>query len=443
MDRFSKLVIAVAISLCCAFAYAGYAQLAPPLGWSAGNGLSSGAGGAFNFGNAANSAQLVNGTVRTNAALNVGGRAVSIPATMRFAANAPKVAAGLIFAHPGLRTAAAIAAWLGVGKLIWDEVEGVWRETAEPEGGSGRMWWTNWNPALKSSPEAACRSSTGPNSAWNYIFIGVVNGPSGPKDCKFRVERKDNPNIWAEDTAALYFKDVQTPAECPTGWTLTPAGCASPAVDQPKFEEILTKPGNIMPERVPLDLPHPLPINLPEIAPLFIPTGNPVPNPNYNPSAPPGANNQPWNQPGVRVSPAPVPGSPWQVDVQPIDRPVNNPNPNPEPIPDPNGNPDDKPSDKEPGLCDMYPEILACQKLDQPPDKDLQTSEKPISITPDSGWGAEDAGCPSPKIINVQGQQIAIPFDLFCTYMQGMRPIIIAMAWLSAAFILIGARESS
>jgi len=93
MAHFAKLVSAAVLSLACVGAYAGYAQVAPPPGWSAGAG---GAGGLFNGVAAGNSAQFLESTVRTNAALNVGGRAVSVPATLRFAANAPRIAAAAI-----------------------------------------------------------------------------------------------------------------------------------------------------------------------------------------------------------------------------------------------------------------------------------------------------------------------------------------------------------
>lgn len=432
MDRFSKLVISISLASAVLSANAGYAQLAPPVGWSAGSGLASGAGGTFSFGNAANSAYLVNGTVRTNAALSVGGRAVSVPATMRFSANASRIAAVAIYANPALRTAVTVAGWLLAAKLVWDESKGAWRESRDT---STLQWYANGLGPF-AEPEAACKAGFPPTSS-RYVFDSVRHVSSSAANC-----------VWA-DTAlnnrtyenGSVTSDNTGPGECPTGWTQTPAGCLSPALDQPTFtDKVAAQP---MPPALPSDVPYPLPVDFPEIQPLFIPTGNPVNNPSYDPSKPLSPGNQPWNQPGVRVVPAPVPGSPWQVDLQPVDRPVATPNPDPNPKPDTNNNPEDKPNDKDPGLCDMYPDIVACAKLDEPSSKDLQNIEKPISITPDAGWGSEDAACPSPRVLNVQGQQIAIPFDLFCTYMQGMRPIIIAMAWLSAAFILIGARESS
>lgn len=80
-------------------------------GVGAGGGLSSGAGGTFNFPAAANAANVAQSTVRTNAALNVAGRAVQVPVAMRLAANAPQIAA---------RVALAIhTSWRVLGLLPW------------------------------------------------------------------------------------------------------------------------------------------------------------------------------------------------------------------------------------------------------------------------------------------------------------------------------------
>jgi len=154
----------------------------------------------------------------------------------------------------------------------------------------------------------------------------------------------------------------------------------------------------------------------------------------------------PYTQPGVKVTPSPTAQNPWQVDVQPVEKPQAT----PDPLPDSELNPDDgtdsneKPKDEETmSLCEKHPDILACQNLDQPDEGELAAMDKAVSLSLDAGWGASDAVCPQPKMLQVQGRSIPIPFDLFCTYMQGMRPIVIAMAWLSAAFILIGARENS
>jgi hypothetical protein len=146
-------------------------------------------------------------------------------------------------------------------------------------------------------------------------------------------------------------------------------------------------------------------------------------------------------RPGVQVTPSPTPENPWQVDIKPVDLPSPDSKPNPNPETDISGDPQ-KPSEK-PGLCEEFPDILACAKLDKSDSEDLKEKILDIQISQDSGWGGDNAVCPQPKVIHPLGHTVQIPYDLFCLYMNGMRPIIIAMAWLSAAFILLGARESS
>lgn len=121
MDHHFKGLIA-ALALSAGSAFAGYAQATPPSGWSAGGGT----GGAFTGTKAANGATFLSSSVTTNASLNVGGRAVSIPATMRFSANAPRVAAAAVMLHPGIRTVAQIAGWLGLAGLLYDATSGLW-----------------------------------------------------------------------------------------------------------------------------------------------------------------------------------------------------------------------------------------------------------------------------------------------------------------------------
>ncbi len=428
MDRFSKLVSSIAFAFC-GHVYAGYAQLAPPTGWTPTS--VGGSAGTFNYGKAANGASLVGNTVRTSASLNVGGRAISVPAAMRLSSNAPKFLAGRVGAALALGGSAALTGGLSVAAALLLPIAVEWWQQTEFEWDGNKWlqkkkvlngyWRDTWGEGEYPTADAACNARLdgvyaivlpdNPSKAYCYSGPGQVSGSVG------RVGEEV-----VEVKVVPYEPQVRESLE-----------------NTPLPEKL---PG-IIPLDYPVDLPviNPSPAMQPQ--PLFVPTGNPAQNPNYDPQDIPGPENMPYLQPGIRVVPAPVPGAPWQVDVQPVNRPVLEPTPKPDPVTDGSGNPNDKETDKEPGLCDMYPDILACQKLDDPTSNDLQSLEKPISITPDAGWGSEDAACPAPRILNVQGQQIAIPFDLFCTYMQGMRPIIIAMAWLSAAFILIGARESS
>lgn len=325
MKRFALKAAAAVLFSCSAIAaHAGYAQLAPPAGWA----TSPGASATFTVGNAANASTLANGTVRTSAALNVAGRTVSIPASMRFAANAPRIAAGVLFGSPQLRVLIGLGTMLAAVKYGWDADTQSWREKSIE--GSPGYYWSNPQllPIQYSSPSEVCKAMHG---QVDYIVAQLVDANTA--NCFSTVHNQ------AFSQANRYSTGSNS---CPAGWTQTPAGCLGPAIQKPQFVEEVG--ASRMPDSVPLEIPNtPLPVEMPEIAPTFIPTGNPYPNPNYNPDAAPSPSNQPFLQPGVRVSPAPTPESPWQVDVQPITRPVTDPTPNPNPISDPLPNPNDQP----------------------------------------------------------------------------------------------------
>lgn len=445
MDHRAALILAA--SLFCGSAYAGYAQLAPPPGWAPGGGLASGAGGTINIPTAAaNGASYSGGTVRTNPALSVGGRAVSVPAANRLAANAGRFAAAAVMAHPVLRTAAAVAAWIGAAGFIYNVATGLW-ERIDPnsslstgleysyEVGGTRTAWslTNADACAAASPLFNVLSKS----------LGYVSGRTAMESGKCQG--------YSTDKSGTEIKNgVLTPntrgGNCPSGWYVTPAGCVQnppmQTVTEEEFVDGVTK--QPMPSGVPLEVPHPLPVDVPEIVPMFIPTGNPVPNPKYDPSAAPSPDNQPWLQPGVKLSPAPMPNAPWQVDLQPVNRPVDSPAPKPDPVQDPVPNPDDKPRDPERDerdLCEKHPDILACQKLDEPEDPGkLKVQEVDFNFQPESGF-AGSASCPAPMSFNVHGNVINISWQPFCNSLDMIKPFLLAMAWLSAAFIMLGARK--
>lgn len=91
-------------------------------------------------------------------------------------------------------------------------------------------------------------------------------------------------------------------------------------------------------------------------------------------------------------------------------------------------------------MCKLYPESLACQKTDEPEVPDLETKEKPITFTPDSGWGPSTGSCPAPRHL-VSGTGADFSFTPYCDFMTALRPVLLAVAWLSGAMILIGANR--
>ena len=434
MDHYFKGLIA-ALAFSAAPAFAGYAQATPPVGWSAGGG----AGGAFTGTKAANGATFLSGSVSTNASLNVGGRAVSMPATMRFAANAPRVAAAAVMLHPGIRTAAAVAGWLGLASLVYDEASGLWKlpDTTAPKS-DGYVYYIYGAPISSNDPVYVCKAGYESSA---YTFSHLEMAPEGyAKGCQMR----------RTTSGALRYYSLwsHASADCPAGWYITSAGCVQTpqpkTVTQDEAIEELTK--HPMPAEVPKHIPVPLPVEQPNIQPVFIPTGDPVKNPNFNPSEAPSPSNPPQVQPGVEVKPAPTPGSPWQVETTPVNRPVEDPSAppsrEPQPLPDTGGGPSgNEPKDPDKtDFCEKYPTVIACQELKHE-DDDTKLPEKAIDLDFNPIPGFQGAkSCPAfPSIGNALGGR-QISWQPFCDQLSAISNLLLALAWLYAAWILYSSR---
>lgn len=438
MDHHFKGLIAV-LALSAGSAFAGYAQATPPAGWSSGGG----AGGSFTGTKAANGATFLSGSVSTNASLNVGGRAVSMPATMRFAANAPRVAAAAIMLHPGIRTAASIAGWLGLAGLVYDATSGLWTSpNSENYPLSDGLIYRTRDVA---ATDAISRSESCAKYALRYTD-GTVIGSSVSGDTCVITRSYSLPGSVPWD-AYHPIKSVG-PSSCPSGWYITPAGCVQTpppkTVTQEEAIDELTK--HPMPADVPQHIPVPLPVEQPSIQPTFIPTGDPVKNPSYNPSEAPSPSNPPQVQPGVEVKPAPTPGSPWQVETTPVNRPVEDPSAppvrDPQPLPDTGGGPtgnEPKDPDKT-DFCEKYPTVIACQELKHEGD-DTKLPEKAIDLNfnPIPGFQGVKS-CPAfPNIGNALGGR-QMSWQPFCNQLSLISNLLLSLAWLYAAWILYFSR---
>lgn len=426
-------------------AYAAYANLSPPPGWSQGG---SAAWATASNGFAAQTAnQWINNAAKTSAMLNVGGKQVAVQASLALGPSAPKVIAGLIFSNPYLRAGVGIASWLGTGKVIYDAASGSWSapQTSYPVS-DGQGWYAYDIKNPRSSPEQACRDITG----------GAYGKVTGPFD--------DGMTMSCYKKSGTDFEFVTTMrktsmSSCPSGWFITPAGCVQTVpprqLTQKEMVDLLNPantPGWPMPSSVPNELPigTPLPVQLPVVnpdtgvnpfpKPMFVPTGDPVRNPNYNPDAAPSPTNQPFIQPGTNVTPRPTTANPWQVDVQPVDRPQAGPDPLPE---NPKTDPNDKPREEnEKSLCEKHPDILACQKPDlDTPDGDIPKTSRDVSLQEENLFGG--GSCPADVYFSPQGLQQMKVWDWnkacgdISTY---LKPILIICCTFAAFMILVPGR---
>ena len=421
--------LAVAALGCLALsANAAYQSLIAPAGWAAGGG----AGGSFVGAKAANTATFLSSNVTTNASLNVGGRAVTVPATMRFAANAPRIAASAVMLYPGIRTAAAVAGWLGLAGLLWDEASQTWKQPDTSARKSDGLSWVVGDVPIPSpynyGQESACAYANG--------YYGYEHGGISGMYCL-----RKNPG--GSTTGWSYMRANSGSPNCPTGWYITPAGCVqTPPVktltEQQAEDELAKQP---MPAEVPKHIPTPLPVELPEWQPLFIPTGNPVPNPNYNPNQAPSPTNQPYVQPGVKVDPAPSPSAPWQADVKPVNRPTASPTGSTDPSTESSTNPSndtprqDQKEDQD--FCDKHKESIICAEADTP-EQDLPTGKLDISYNYVDIFG--NGSCPSDAYLNTHGMSLKVwDWAATCDHVQTyFRPVLIACCAF-AAFVIVAA----
>lgn len=430
--------------------WSGYAYPSDPPGFQRGGPWGSGFGYSTNAANDQTFGRVVH--TPNGPTAPVPGKPVTLPASYRFAANAPKFAARIIFAHPTVRTAAGVLAWLGMANLVWDAAAGVWRQIGTGSSGdaSGYEWQANYSPLdgpWVSSITEACAQEMAHFVAGNPTFTGDIGTPEPENNrCKGSISWSGGNRV---DKYWPVRKREATSNGCPTGWTQTPAGCLSPAVDQPKFEQLLDP--HPMPSSVPKELPYPSPLPIdpipwinpepgpdPQTRPRFVPNGDPVKNPNYDPNAQPSPENQPFIQPGTRIKPSPTEQDPFRLDMQPVDKPTPTPDPQQEQDEGPGQDPNPKPQEN-PGLCDQYPDIVACAKLGQAPEaKPVENIDKTLEIKKEQGWGPENGTCPAPKTATVAGVSLEMSFQPLCDFATGIRPVIIGLAWISAVFGFLG-----
>lgn len=101
--------------------------------------------------------------------------------------------------------------------------------------------------------------------------------------------------------------------------------------------------------------------------------------------------------------------------------------------------PGETPPEEEPkAFCDLFPDASACQKLDIPEGQRVEPEEVNVTFAPSGGFGSEGGSCPSPYSFSVQGRAFSIDYQPFCNFFVAVRPVVIAMAFITAMLIALG-----
>lgn len=104
---------------------------------------------------------------------------------------------------------------------------------------------------------------------------------------------------------------------------------------------------------------------------------------------------------------------------------------------DPGGPGAETPTTPDPALCEAFPDILACQHLGGIEAEEVPDKAVLLDITPEEGFGGAGA-CPADKPLTVLGVSMAFKWGPICDFANGIRPVVVAVAWLSAALGFFG-----
>jgi hypothetical protein len=392
MIRFLTALLFIVLQIGAAHAVA--VRMTPPAGITA---TSAGYTTASNFTGTFSAASF-----NSNFTTQVGGKAVTMPATMRMAANAGQFAAAAVRLNPTGMITSAVAAWLLTKGLSWANDQ--WGKSTN-NSPFGKVWY--WSGA---APSANSFTSV-------QQMIDFCSATTG---C-------------LRNMGSLYAKS-QTASEitiCVSSQTWTcqsflPKADAVPVTVPATEADWAQFDGAALPDAVANDLANkvPLPLQNPEFNPKKVDV--PLSDPRIDP-----VTGKPV-QDKARVTPSPDGKS---ADVQMYTEPLN---PDGTPETNPDGTP--KPAtEKTPEFCELHPDSIICQELDTPEQKDITSNDKTLTITPDSGWGPSTASCPADKVSSLRsGGSVTISYEGACTVATSFRPVVLTFAWLSAILIAIG-----
>nr|WP_315238088.1 IgG-binding virulence factor TspB family protein [uncultured Albidiferax sp.] len=434
-NRNSICVVVVLAAVCCipVAANAAYANLAAPPGWTQGASAQPTFNAAqYRASQAANAAISSASwssakTVAITSSVSVGGKAVSMPLSLRLAAGAGSVAARAMFSNPW--TAAAMIAapyaieWAQSSGLFFSTDLQAWqlRENLD-----GTIYDCGGHTAT--SPMAACTAYA---DAWNVTYH---NGPQqssfwmkvsscGQTACTAEM-RQGSTSGYIEGYSSLGFTVGVG------GGTNTERNVAS----ADEFEELIkAKP---MPWQVPNEVAAPYPVETPVINPdayqapsvFKLPTGDPVAVPNTNP--------QQYKYPQTSIKPSATTAEPLRVDITTGEVLTTDPNATTTPNPQAAASATSTPTESD--LCEKYPEILACAKPDlDTPEVEIPRSEKTITYEEEQLFG--EGSCPADLTHTLSnGQSLKVwDWQYACEKALPLRFLIISLATFGAFLIVM------
>lgn len=376
---------------------------------------------------------------------SIGGRAVTVPATWRFASNAGQFAMTALRTNPwGAAAAAAVSVLLpyGIQKCVNGDF-GNWcipaKQEQAPNGTpypkSSGWYSSGYTAGAYSTPDAACKGDVAywngqqPTRGWSYVSWTPVNGTSS-NFTQFRCAIQDNAGfVWDGPVGNAHRNSCATGATEKDGYCI-PAGYVAPGTERAATDADWSKvpPNTLTASDVLLNALgrdgafidiKPEFATSPQVVPLSDPYIDPVTGKRFRDIA--------TVQPNPDGKTAEVQTAKQEVDSQ--------------------GNPAKDASgaeaapQKQDDPCVGHETRLGCMTAgDVPEGPDLTKDERRITITPDNGWGPDTLACPADIVMPLHGGAgvVSYSFKAQCDFADGVRAPVIAMAWVAAVLIALG-----
>lgn len=147
-----------------------------------------------------------------------------------------------------------------------------------------------------------------------------------------------------------------------------------------------------------------------------------------------------WWRDRMDISPSSTTSSPTRVkiDIGPVKIVGAT---NPETVPDTGpagGGGAPQPEKEKPTFCEANPMSIACAEMGELKDEKLEVEERPVDVsyTP---WGSSTSQCPADKVIPLWDEHsLKISYSPVCQFASLLRPLVIALAFVAAGFIVAG-----
>lgn len=350
---------------------------------------------------------------------NVAGKPVTMPATMRMAANAGRFAVSAVRTSPAALLGSAVVAWLLSNGIEYIDGQFTVKQpdTAPIE---GKYWYhgiasrpicysldgkCSGEQALQDIRPYVCQAWMNPCTvSWGAPFY----------DTGYRVNvvytHTSNGQQYTIDNTIIYFGGAAVPATKP----------ATDADFQPL--ESAPLPDAVADELAPKGVQ--LPMENPQFDPPYVdlPLGDPYEDPTTGKRY----------RDNARVTPQ---SDGKTADVQTNKQEVDEEG---EPVTDP-ATGVEKPPEKQDDFCKQNPNSLACMEKGEPDELDLETRSIGSMVSPVAVGGAGHCMADKTLAMATMGRSITFTYKPICDLASMVRPLILALAWLLAGWIMIGA----